>query len=83
MKIGRKALEGSQRELMRMLELELHRMFGRKVGCTLFLFDFGDGGNIAYISNAEREGMIGTVREWLARQEAGLTTDPPGPKVEG
>lgn len=26
--------------------------------------------------------MIGAVKEWLARQEAGITTDPPGPKVE-
>lgn len=41
----------------------------REQGFALFLFDFGDGGNCAYVSNAQRETMIAAVRQWLARQE--------------
>lgn len=39
-------------------------------GLTLFAFDFGERGGLTYISNADRAGMIATVREWLNRQEA-------------
>lgn len=39
------------------------------LGVTLFVFDFGGpGGGISYISNAERSGMIETVREWIKKQ---------------
>jgi len=38
------------------------------IGVTLFITDFGEGGGISYISNAERAGMIGVVREWLDHQ---------------
>lgn len=47
------------------------------VGVTIFAFTF-DAGAIAYISTAEREGMIKAVKEWIAYQEAGLTTEPRG-----
>jgi hypothetical protein len=40
------------------------------VGFTLFLFDFHEGGNLAYFSNAQREDMIKAVAEWLERQRA-------------
>lgn len=53
------------------------------MGFALFVFDFGERGNLAYCSNAEREDMIKTVEEWLAKQQAGLTTDPPGPRGQG
>jgi len=39
-------------------------------GFALFLFDFGEGGNLAYISNASRPTMIKAVEEWLARAKA-------------
>ena len=39
-------------------------------GITLFVFDFGDGGNLGYISNATRADMIEALREFLAKQEA-------------
>lgn len=83
MKIGRKALEDFQRELARDLAARLAKAFGQPVGFTLFLFDFGARGNLSYISNADRADMINVVREWLARQDAGLTTDPPGDRTEG
>jgi hypothetical protein len=36
------------------------------IGFALLLFDFGDGGGMAYMSNAEREDMIQAVEELLA-----------------
>ncbi len=36
---------------------------------TLFLFDYGVPGNIAYVSTANREDMIKAIREWLGRVE--------------
>ena len=52
-------------------------------GVTIFAFDFMEPdakskGAIAYLSTAERADMINAMKEWLAYQEAGLTTDPPG-----
>lgn len=78
----RKQLERSCRTLAPMLDQGLASEHGERVGFVLMVFDFGDGGNLAYISNADRAGMISAVKEWLSRQEAGLATDPPGPKVE-
>ncbi len=82
MSIPRKQLDETCRLLAPRLDATLHAQHGVKTGFVLMVFDFGDGGHLAYVSNAQRDGMIGAVREWLARQEAGLMTDPPGPKVE-
>lgn len=49
-----------------------------KIGFAFFVFTFGEGGNLAYISSADREGVIGSLKEWLARQETGISTDPIG-----
>lgn len=35
------------------------------VGFILFLSDFGEGGNIAYVSTVERAGAIKLMQEWL------------------
>lgn len=51
-------------------------------GVTLFAFTF-EPGAIAYISTAEREGMIRALNEFLAYQEAGLATEPPGERGRG
>jgi hypothetical protein len=37
-------------------------------GFTLFLFSYGDGGSIFYISSAERAGMRKTIQEWLDKE---------------
>jgi hypothetical protein len=42
-------------------------------GFILLTASFGNGGNIAYISNIDRDDSIRIVREWLKRQ-AGLST---------
>lgn len=38
-------------------------------------------GAIAYISTADRADMLRSIKEWVAAQEAGLTTDPPGERT--
>lgn len=40
-------------------------------GFALFMFDFGEGANrtISYISNADRESMVKTLREFLGKLE--------------
>jgi len=78
--ITRQQLETEARTLMGYLE---HKFGRQKVGLMLLVFEFGDQGNLAYISNAQREDMIAVVEEWLARTKAGLATDPPGPRGEG
>lgn len=40
-------------------------------GFTLFLFNFGEGGNLAYVSTGEREDVVKAIREWLARVDGG------------
>lgn len=47
------------------------------VGFTLILFDFGKGGNITYLSNAQREDMEQTLADLLKkwkkqRKKAGM-----------
>jgi hypothetical protein len=79
----RAELEAENRRLAKLLEDYLAERHGKRVGFTLFVFEFGAKGNLAYISNAQREDMITAAKEWLARLEAGLNTDPPGPRAEG
>lgn len=43
---------------------------GKKIGFTLLIFDFGGGGNITYIPNANREDMKRAMREMLLKLEA-------------
>lgn len=52
------------------------------VGVTLFAFTF-EPGAIAYISTSERDDMIRTLKEFIAYQEAGLTTEPRGERGRG
>jgi hypothetical protein len=34
-------------------------------GFALFLFDFGEGGNLFYISNGTRDDVLTTLSEWI------------------
>ena len=40
-----------------------------EVGFLLCLFDFGDGGNLTWLTNAEREDMIVTLKELIGKLE--------------
>ncbi|HKP08321.1 MAG TPA: hypothetical protein VJU58_13795 [Microbacterium sp.] len=64
-----------------MIGYAMHEL-GPEVGLTLFVFEFGDTGNLAYVSNAQRADMIASIKQWLARVESGLMTDPAGPRAE-
>jgi hypothetical protein len=46
----------------------LVRQLPRDVGCTVFLFQYGDNQGIGYASSAKRVQMIEVVRNWLRRQ---------------
>lgn len=37
------------------------------VGFSLFIFDIGEGGNMFYISNADRQDMIKAMKEFIER----------------
>lgn len=39
------------------------------MGFALFVFDFGEGGRINYISNAQREDMLATLKAFIASCE--------------
>ena len=74
----RKLCEGvTQRLLGAIGKKTLDWLKEQGIGVTIFAFTF-DAGAIAYISTAEREGMIKSIKEWVAYQEAGLTTEPRG-----
>ena len=77
--ITREVLERLSREL---IDYAIHKL-GAGVGVTIFVFEFGQDKNLAYVSNATRETMIETLKEFLAKQEVGLYTDPPGPRARG
>jgi hypothetical protein len=50
--------------------LDAARMFlPEGTGVILFAFDFGAGGGMAYISNAERDSAIDALKEWIVREE--------------
>lgn len=38
-------------------------------GFALFMFDFGEGGSMTYLSNANRDDMVKAIQEWLTLQE--------------
>ncbi len=40
------------------------------LGFALVLFDFGDAGNMAYVANGDRRGVIATLEELLANLKA-------------
>lgn len=41
-----------------------------KYGFCLFVFNFGEKGRINYISNAQREDMVATLKEFIANVES-------------
>jgi len=66
------------REIAELLGDVVHTQSDGKFGYALFIFDFGENGSCSYMSSADRAGVLGMIKEWVARQEAGLYTDPPG-----
>lgn len=84
--IAREVLDKTCRELAPRLDATLHSQLGERVGFAVLIFNFGEPGDdqfISYVSNAQRDDMIKVLKQWLARQEVGLASDPRGPKARG
>ncbi len=65
----RGTLEILAAESARRIADELKRSLPRGVGFAVLVFDFGPGGNLAYVSNAERADMLKAMREFIAKHE--------------
>ncbi len=65
LKLGTEAkeLEADARKLADQLRAQLPA----NIGFTLFLFDYGDTGNMTYISTAQRDDMVEVIRNWLKK----------------
>ena len=48
-------------------------------GFALLIFEFGEKGQLSYISNAQRDDMIATMKDFIAIHE-GRAMDPPAGK---
>ena len=46
---------------------EEHSSPSRRYGFALLLFDFGEGGDLFYTSNAEREDIVRLMQEFIAK----------------
>lgn len=44
------------------------------IGFAVLMFDFGETGNLAYVSNADRQDMIRAFKEFIAKHEAGAVS---------
>jgi hypothetical protein len=71
----RRLVEGVTRKLLGAIGKDtIDWLKQQGIGVTLFAFTFAPGA-MAYISTSEREDMIRSLKEWIAYQEAGLTTE--------
>lgn len=64
-------MEKSARHIGDVLKAYLQDQFGGKVGFTLFLYDFGEGGTMTYLSTSQRGDMIRALREFIEKHETG------------
>lgn len=54
--------------LLKRIATSFSKQLPEDIGFTLFLFTYGEDGNLFYISSAQREDMINVVKEWLDKQ---------------
>jgi hypothetical protein len=47
----------------------IKKQLPKELGFTLMLFDYGEKGNMFYISSAQREDMIKAMKEFIAKNE--------------
>ena len=79
----RRALcEAVTRRLLDRLRDDMNFLKDNGIGVTIFAFTF-EPGALAYLSTSDRADMIRTIKEWVAYQEAGLTTEPRGERGRG
>ena len=70
-------LESKAREIAKLLDKAVNKGQPRRYGFTLLLYSF-EGPELTYISNSNRDDMIKTMKELLARWEARDMSDFPG-----
>lgn len=75
----RRMVEQIARKILGSIKPDVDFLKANGIGITLFAFTFKPGA-LAYVSTAERSDMLGLIKEWVALQEAGLTTELPGPR---
>ena len=63
--------EAMMRELAEYLEITIETMYGKRMGFFLTVFEFHKPGVSDFISNAEREGIIESMKETASRFEKG------------
>jgi len=64
----REELEEQSKELGRLIDIGLNHGTGqKKIGFALLIFDFGENGDLAYISNGRRENMIKAMQECIQK----------------
>jgi len=63
MPIELKVLEEEARKLARVIGGTLPE----GIGFALLLFDFGEGGNLTYLSNAQRDDMLRALQEFMQK----------------
>ena len=56
-------------ELLNKLGKKIAAPLPEGIGFVLLLFDYGEGGNLFYISSAEREGIINVMKEFIKQNE--------------
>ena len=63
-----KDLESSARMLGRAFDSILRERHGEKIGFAVLVFDFGEDGGLAYLSNARGEDVIKMLQEFIGRE---------------
>lgn len=72
--LGDAPVQDEYRNLMTEVARTIDKMFngsegGKKVGFVLMVFPFGQGGRCNYMSNADRDDVLATLKEQVARFE--------------
>lgn len=62
-------LVGVMQEIGRILDGAIKGKAGRSMGFMLMVFDFGEGGRMSYISNAQREDIILALEEFITKHQ--------------
>lgn len=84
----RDLMEAVTRRILHDLKPSMDFLKQHNIGVTIFAFGLTpesgpESSAIAYLSTANREDMIASVKEWIAYQEAGLATEPRGERGRG
>lgn len=78
---NRDLVEAVAAKIMSKLGDDLKMLADNGVGITVFAFTFEPGG-IAYLSTANRDDMLRSIKEWVECMEAGLVTEPRGERAQ-